>query len=228
VAYSIYYDRQAIADAVSQGRHRQLVGGLWDEMGALQLAFLQAQGLRPQHRLLDIGCGSLRFGVRAVAYLDANNYWGTDLRAELVEAGYRREIVPLGLSGKLDRSQVVEDADFAFPTLPKAFDFVVATSVFTHLPPAFLTRCLASLAKHLEGPSAFYFTIFEPAGPFTEPSRQTESVTTHHDRDPFHYRIEDVQAAAAGLPWRIERLGDWAHPRNQKMVCARLSRRLAG
>ena len=39
------------------------IGGLWDQMGQHQFDFLKKKGLKPQHKLLDIGCGSLRGGV---------------------------------------------------------------------------------------------------------------------------------------------------------------------
>jgi cyclopropane fatty-acyl-phospholipid synthase-like methyltransferase len=43
-----------------------LIGGLGELMGDHQLQFLVDQGLKPEHRLLDIGCGSLRLGVKAI------------------------------------------------------------------------------------------------------------------------------------------------------------------
>jgi hypothetical protein len=61
--HSMYYDQRGLAERVSNGEHRAVVGGMWDELGALQLDFLRARGLRPDSRLLDIGCGSLRLGV---------------------------------------------------------------------------------------------------------------------------------------------------------------------
>ena len=45
------------ADALSKGRHRDIVGGRWDETGRAQMAALRAEGLMPHHRLLDIGAG---------------------------------------------------------------------------------------------------------------------------------------------------------------------------
>jgi hypothetical protein len=55
---SIYDNTAHIRSQVNAGRHREVVGDLWDELGNLQLAFLRKHGLRPEHRLLDIGCGS--------------------------------------------------------------------------------------------------------------------------------------------------------------------------
>ena len=50
--------------------HREAVGGLWDEMGRLQFDFLVAQGLQPHHKMLDIGCGSMRGGRHFVNHLE--------------------------------------------------------------------------------------------------------------------------------------------------------------
>jgi hypothetical protein len=52
------------------------VGGMWEEIGKLQLDFLVNQGLRPTHKFLDIGCGTLRGGRHFIRYLDAGNYAG--------------------------------------------------------------------------------------------------------------------------------------------------------
>ena len=72
-------------DALINGRHRDIVGGRWDETGRAQMAALRAEGLLPHHRLLDIGAGSLRLGCKAVPYLDPGNYWGTDLSGPLMQ-----------------------------------------------------------------------------------------------------------------------------------------------
>ena len=42
--------------------HRGVVGGMWDEIGKLQFEFMVKQGLKSEHKFLDIGCGSLRGG----------------------------------------------------------------------------------------------------------------------------------------------------------------------
>ena len=78
MSFNKYYSDETLQEAVDAGRHRQVVGGLWDEMGALQLNFLKDQGMAPRDVLLDIGCGTLRLGRLAIDYLDPGNYWGAD------------------------------------------------------------------------------------------------------------------------------------------------------
>ena len=38
------------------------------------VAFLKAMGLKPKHKVLDIGCGGGRLGYELINYLDQNNY----------------------------------------------------------------------------------------------------------------------------------------------------------
>jgi cyclopropane fatty-acyl-phospholipid synthase-like methyltransferase len=220
---SKYHDAGAIADAVERGQHREVVGGMWDEIGDLQLAFLKSRGLEPDDVLLDIGCGSLRLGVRAVEYLRPDHYWGTDLNSVLLDAGYEREIEPAGLAPKLSRSHLVVDGDFSFSGVPSDISFAMATSVFTHLPVKQLGVCLRNLARHVARECTFFFSVFTP--PDGHPSDQSYrqpigGKVTFPDRDPFHYTISDLHAAAADTPWSIDFIGDWDHPRNQKIVKA--------
>ena len=222
-AISSYYDKEAVATAVARGEHREVIGSMWDEIGGLQLDFLRAHGLTPEHTLLDIGCGSLRLGIRAVEFLAPEKYWGTDLNQVLLDAGYQNEILPAGLAGKLPRSQLVMDEEFTFRGIPRSIDFAIATSVFTHLPLNHMRLCLANLARHVTSPCTFLFTIFMPPPGLsvTETHRQQPGgKATHPHRDPYHYLIADVHHAAIETPWAIEFIGDWNHPRNQKMVKA--------
>jgi cyclopropane fatty-acyl-phospholipid synthase-like methyltransferase len=221
---SAYYNQDAINERVSKGDHRTVIGGLWDEIGALQLEFLQRRGLQPESRLLDIGCGSLRLGIRAVDYLDAGHYWGTDLNESLLTAGFEKEVVPAGLAHKLPRTNLVVDRDFTFANLPRNFDFIVAQSVFTHLPFNHLRLCLANLAEYVDSHCNFFVTMFIAADEeLSKPVIQhaAGNIKTYPHRDPYHYSLADLRHAARGLPWTVEYIGEWNHPRNQKMVVFR-------
>lgn len=221
--YSVYYDKATISAAVEQGRHREIIGGLWNEVGILQLEFLKKHGLSSEKTLLDIGCGSLRLGARAADYLSPHNYWGTDISADLLDAGYEREIFPAGLSDKLPRSHLHVNGDFDFSALPKEFDFAIAQSLFTHLPLNHMRLCLANLGYHLTSQCTFFFTVFMPPhgqSVTKSHSQLTGGVVTHPHRDPFHYSFADIEHVAQQTPWSVDLIGDWDHPRNQMMVMA--------
>lgn len=205
-----FYDR-----ALAAGRHREIVGGRWDETARAQMAALLDEGLRPDHRLLDIGCGCLRLGHRAVGYLNPGNYWGTDASAALMARGWQTELTP-ELQARLPRDQLVEDAAFAFPGLPGDIDCAIAFGVFTHLPAAALRPALASLRARIPGLRKLLLTVFLAPKGQSGPLRQPDGVVTHADRPPYHRAAAEVEAdtTAAGfaLAWRDRRL-----PRGQRL-----------
>lgn len=219
---NLYDDPATVAAEVAAGRHRDLVGGLWDEIGRLQLAFLKDRGLEPGMRLLDVGCGCFRGGVHFVRFLDPGGYYGVDLNASLIEAGFDREIRPAGLGERLPRENVACSEEFgrdAFPGI--RFDFALAQSLFTHLTQNGVRLCLARVMPRLKTGRSFYATYFEcpPGAPWDEElTHPPAGVRTHPDADPYHYRFEDLEYVGRGLARIVERIGDWGHPRGQKMA----------
>lgn len=201
--------------------HRDIIGGLWDEMGELQARHLADNGLAPTDRLLDIGCGSLRAGVRLVPMLDPGHYYGIDLLPALLEEGYEREIRPLGLEGRLPRENLHATDDFTIPFEGVLFDKALAQSVFTHLPINHLRLCLHKLRPRMREGGTFFCTFFRapPELPRDRPMRHEPrgEVESFGWRDPFHVWDEDIRFAMEGLGWRFDGLRDWRHPRGQLM-----------
>ncbi len=63
--------------------------GYWKELQNYQLNTLVRNGLKPEHKLLDIGCGPLQGGIAFIKYLDINNYYGVDIREASINAGMK-------------------------------------------------------------------------------------------------------------------------------------------
>ena len=204
------------------GSHRGKVGGLWDEIGQLQFDFLVRQGLQPHHSLLDVGCGSLRGGVHFIRYLEPGHYVGIDRDAALLAAGRDVELDAATLGAK--QPLLVEMRDFQFGTLGRAYDYALAQSVFTHLPLNQIMRCLVNMGQVLNPDGRFFATFFEnPHGrahvePINRPNQVGRAITTFYDADPFHYTFETMAWASEGTGLRAEHLGDWQHPRGQRML----------
>jgi hypothetical protein len=57
----------------------------WDLVAARQVTLLLVAGLRDTHRLVDIGCGSLRAGRMLLPYLRPGRYFGVEPNSWLVE-----------------------------------------------------------------------------------------------------------------------------------------------
>lgn len=208
-------------EQIAAGWHRTWIGGLWEEMGRLQLDYLVAEGLEPGLNLLDVGCGCLRGGVHFVRHLDPGRYFGIDVSAPLLDAGYDLELAAVGLCDRLPRRNLLANGSFEAWRLGATFDFALAQSVFTHLPANFIRRCLIELARSMVPGGRFYATYFEC--PDDRPDalelvHQPGGITSYLDRDPYHYRARDLFWLAEGLPWRVEQVGEWGHPRAQRMV----------
>ncbi len=218
-ALSPYHQPGFYDAALARGRHRDIVGGRWDETGKLQLALLQKAGLKPQHHLLDIGAGSLRLGCRAVPWLEPGHYWATDLSLALMRRGYEQELHD---KPRLDPSHLIEDADFSFPGVPETITHAIAFAVFTHLPMAFLRRALLSARTRLPALQLFAFTVFlaPDAQTLTRPFRQADGVVTHDLKPPHHLLHQDVLHLARGAGFRSRRQTARL-PRGQVLYLAR-------
>ena len=214
------YGRQLTPEEIAAGLHREMVGGMWEEMGRLQLEFLRREGLTPEATLLDVGCGCLRAGVHFVRFLEPGRYYGMDVNASLVQAGLERELPLAGLAGRVAPDHLLVNGAFEGWRFGVAFDYAIAQSVFTHLPAAAVAGALRELARCVRPGGRLYVTFFECKGePIPESLlHERGGVTSYRDRDPFHHRFRDLAARCAGLPWNPVHLGDWGHPRDQRMV----------
>lgn len=218
----IDYKRQLTEQELQDGEHRDFIGGLWDEVGDLQFRFVVDQGLARGTNFLDIGCGCLRGGVRFIQYLDAGRYYGMDINESLLEAGYEQELLQCDLQKKMPRKNLIADPEFDFSRFGVQFGAAVAQSVFTHLPMNHIQLCLIELAKVLEPGGRLFATIFEC--PDEHPPEQPlvhkpGGVISSLARDPYHYRLADIRLLADASCWNVEYIGDWQHPRDQKMLC---------
>lgn len=217
------YFRELSKKEIRNKVHRGFVGGLWEELGNLQLEFLIKSGLKPSHKLLDIGCGSLRGGVRYIEYLQEGNYYGLDINNSLIEAG-RVEVEEAGLSDK--NPNLMVDDNFSFDRFGVKFDFMVSVSVFTHLPTNIIVQCLNKAREGLAVNGIYYSTFFQaPTSSHLEKIiQQPGEIVTNYNSDPFHYSIEELSNMANLAKLELQVIGDWGHPRNQKMAAFTLSK----
>src|SRR5258707_12056380 len=74
--------------------YRSFVGDTqtYDIFSHMQFSLMTLLGLRQEHTLLDIGCGSLRAGKLFLVYLLPERYFGIEPQQWLVEEEIEREI----------------------------------------------------------------------------------------------------------------------------------------
>jgi SAM-dependent methyltransferase len=199
-AYAEHTNQRVDADP------HEAVGGLWEEIGRLQFEFLVGNGLQLQHRLLDIGCGTLRGGRHFIGFLDPSRYTGFDLSTKAIESGI--ELVRSeGLSEKQPRLLVNTSGDLRFKVFAgETFDVLLAQSVLTHLMPEHIEECFAHIGLIMHARSVFFFTFREAA--------QYDRVNFKD----FDYPFGFFESLAAKHGFTITRRDDYRHPRKQVMV----------
>jgi SAM-dependent methyltransferase len=215
MALNPYFDEERLRRDVDAGRHREIIGGLLDELGQLQLDFLKARGLQPDQRLLDIGCGSGRFAVKAIPYLHPHRYFGIDISRSLLTAAWQ-EVEASGCVGKVSIQTFHATKDFTPLAETGPFDFGIAQSVFTHQPLDQLPICLNAIRSHFEHSRLFATFFVAPPG-VVQVRHDPGGVITFADRDPFHFSVDDIVAVARRAGWSANWIGAWGHPRDQHM-----------
>jgi SAM-dependent methyltransferase len=197
--------------------HRLAAGGLWSEEGAWVVDFLKRQGLRSDHYVLEVGCGSLSAASRLLPYMQQSHYWGFEKNMELYLAGSQIELPRAGVQVDLGHFIVNDDFDLSSALFP--FDLAIASSFFRRLPLNSIARCLAAVIKKLAPGGRFYVTWPDNADPAEfGPMVQPDGTTTYSDRDPFYYNFSVLAALVDAIGGQAERLDDRSHPRREAVM----------
>jgi SAM-dependent methyltransferase len=145
--------------------------------------FVRHGALRPDERVLDIGCGIGRMALPLTQYLTGGSYDGVDVASEAI-AWCRREITPRYERFRfhhLDRFHPIYhpagavDAELRLPFGDGAFDFVFLTSVVTHLLAAELDAYAREIRRVLAAGGRAFVTAFLINGPAREGMRRAEA-----------------------------------------------------
>jgi SAM-dependent methyltransferase len=200
-AYSQHTDLRVAED------FRAAVGRKWEQVGKLQFDFLVENDLQPHHRMLDIGCGTLRGGRHFIRYLDAGNYVGTDISAKAIEVA-RQLVEDEGLSEKHPRLLVSWHKNLRFEEFePQSFDYLLAQSVFTHLKPEHIEECFRHVGRIMRPDASLFFTYYQ-GSKFHQSGRKT-----------FAHPLSFFEALAEACGFDLmDRAADYPHPNGQRML----------
>lgn len=196
-------------EGIAKVGHRGYVGGMWEEIGVLQFEFLLLKGMIPSSYLLDIACGPFRLGVKAIPFLERSHYLGIEKETELVKAGLEIELES-GLRVE-KRPKIVISNAFEFEKFGHKANFAIAQSLFTHMPPNLINQCFNKLHPWLEDDGVFYATFFETGRKIRNPEKP-------HDHGYFAYTRDEMCGFGLTNGFTANYIGDWNHPRNQKIV----------
>ncbi len=141
----------------SAKRHR-LVGNpkYWKVKQEFQINFLKQQGLQSGSKLLDIGCGTLRGGIPLIKFLDSGNYYGLEVRKEVLDEG----IAEAKEQGVMDKKpNLIHFSDFKELELNTSFDVMFAFSVLIHMTDEIVDSCIKYVAENLAADGKFYANV---------------------------------------------------------------------
>lgn len=132
--------------------------------------FTEYGGLKPAHRVLDVGCGTGRMAAPLTAYLSAEGqYEGIDIVKRGID-WCEENITPRFPNFHFRHVDIKNEAynpdgvyhasTYRFPFESGSFDFVFLTSVFTHMFPADMENYLGEIARVLKTGGSCLITFF--------------------------------------------------------------------
>ena len=152
---------------------------------------LTTRGLRPEHRLLDIGSGIGNLALGLVGYL-RGPYDGVDVHAEAV-AWCERAITKRYPNFRFHHADLASRAynprgtrsasEYRFPFADQSFDFIYLASVFTHMLPDEVEHYVSEISRLLApGGScvASYFLLNDETRVGVETGRSFMSFHVEH------------------------------------------------
>ena len=178
------------------------------EIGKLQFEFLKSRGLSQSDRLLDLGCGTLRGGQYFIDFLDPDRYVGMDINENLIEEG-KEKIETKTCERKMPR--FIVNTDLTFSELDgEVFDYILAQSVFTHLPRSQIVECFENVHNIMNTESELYATIFT----------EQDHGGLKSGLNNYTYDTEQFMDMAEknGLSANMLSVEEYIHPRRQRMV----------
>ena len=180
----------------------------YDYVSAMVFNLLTCLGLRQDHTVLDIGCGSLRCGRILIPYLNKGNYFGVEPNKWLVDEGVKNEI-----GGDLVR---IKSPNFSYSDSldefdnETKFDFVFAQSIFSHCGKDLISGWFKQVDSKVKEEGMFLFTFLVSEEDYQEAGWVYPACV--------NYKATSIEEIANQFGFNFSLL-NWYHPR-QVWACA--------
>lgn len=153
-------------------RTKNFVGGMDYRKTGLEFKdlFVRYGGLKPEHRVLDVGCGIGRMAAPLTEYLTGGGeYHGFDIvemgitwcQTNITSRYPNFHFLHSDIKNRYYNPDGVHEASsYRFPYADDIFDFVFLTSVFTHMFPRDMENYAREISRVLRKNGTAFITIF--------------------------------------------------------------------
>ncbi len=186
------------------GRGYEAVGKRWRDM-----LTSPPEGLAPNERVLDAGCGVGRIAVPLTGYMSSEgSYEGFDIEPQAI-TWCRENITPSYPNFQFQVADIYnkrynpggtqQPYEYRFPYPDDSFDFAFLASVFTHLLPDAVDNYLSEISRVLRsgGRCAIsYFLLNEVSQDYIRSGKIKKGPRFAHDFGTYRVRDREVPEAA--------------------------------
>lgn len=152
----------------------------FEAAGKQQFIALLSEGLVPESKVLDIGCGCLRTAYWLIRFLDTGCYYGIEPARRRVEYGLRYLFTPQILGIKQPRFDY--NPDFDSSVFRSRFDFFLAGSIWSHASKHQIGIMLDAFIRD-SSPGGVFLASYIPAQSSDEDYRGSRWVGSSHESD---------------------------------------------
>ena len=151
----------------------------FENIGRAQLIVLLQEGLLPQSKVLDVGCGCLSGGYWMMRTLDPGCYFGIEPYVEMLQAGLDQIVEP----DVLARAHPTFDHNdtFDFGVFDTHFDYIIARSIWSHASRMQIEKMLDEFCKWSTAPGVMLASYYPTAIRFV-PGRRRFTLPASHPR----------------------------------------------
>jgi hypothetical protein len=150
------------------------------QAGREQLIALLGEGLWPESKVLEFGCGCLRIAYWLVQFLDSGCYYGIEPARRRVDYGLQYLFTPAEL--QIKRPRFDYNPAFNSSIFGKKFDFFLARSIWTHASKSQIQATLDSFLRDSVA-HAIFLASYLPAKSPDDDYQGTQWVGTSHESD---------------------------------------------